>query len=54
MKKEKKYLTIEEKRQLVLERKNVPVCAYSDEKAEKRRKIEKRKLFNCFFKYLDS
>ena len=51
MKKRKKYLTIEEKRQLALEGKHVPVCAYPDERARKRKQ---RKLYNRFFKFLNT
>lgn len=45
-----KYLTIEEKKKLALEGKDVPICVYPDRKEEKRRKREKRKLEMQFFK----
>lgn len=48
--KERKYLTIEEKRKLVLEGKDVPLCVYSDERAEKQRKRKQRELDKRFSK----
>ena len=38
MAKRKRYLTMDEKRQLALEGKPVPICVYPEYKAEKRRK----------------
>lgn len=53
MSKRNKYLTIEEKRQLALEGKHVPLCAYPDEKEEKRIKKERKKLFKSFKRNLN-
>lgn len=50
MKPREKFLTIEEKRQLALEGKRVPVCTAEDYKEEKRRKKQQRKLANTFSK----
>ena len=48
--KRKKYLTIEEKRELALEGKKVPICVYPDGRAEKRRKREQKNLAKRFSK----
>lgn len=45
-----KYLTIKEKKKLVLEGKDVPICAYEDEKAERYKKREQKKLDKQFSK----
>ena len=50
MKLSKKYLTIKEKKQLVLEGKDVPVYVFEDNKTEKLRKKQQRKLANTFLK----
>ena len=47
----KKYLTIKEKKQLVLEGKDVPICVYPEEyKDKKRRKKTHKKLADTFSK----
>lgn len=48
MKRRQKYLTVEEKRQLALEGKRIPVC--TDERTDKKRITEQKKLSNTFFK----
>jgi hypothetical protein len=50
MAKRKRYLTMDEKRQLALEGKPVPICVYPDYKAEKRRKKELERLARIFHK----
>ena len=50
MKVREKFLTIEEKRQLVLEGKPVPVCTTEDYVGEKRRKRQQKKLAKTFAK----
>lgn len=47
-----RYLTIEEKKQLVLEGKDVPLCSYPNSSSERRRKREKLRLFKKFAKNL--
>ena len=48
------YLTIEEKKQLALEGKSVPVCVHPDEREKRRRRKERRKLINRFSKNLSN
>lgn len=50
MKARKKFLTIEEKRQLVLEGKPVPVCTAEDYEGENKRKRQQKKLAKTFAK----
>lgn len=50
MKARKKFLTIEEKRQLALEGKPVPVCTAEDYAGEKKRKRQQKKLAKTFAK----
>ena len=46
----KKYLTISEKQELLLNGKRIPICAYIIPKEEKKRKKEKEKLASKFAK----
>lgn len=46
----KKYLTIAEKKELLLNGKRIPICVYVDPEAEKKRKKEKEKLAKQFKK----
>lgn len=48
MKNAKKYLTIEEKKELLLKGERIPVCVYRNPKAEKERKKEMKQLHKNF------
>ena len=45
-----KYLTIKEKKELILAGKQVPLCVSEKGKEEKKRKKEKKRLFSHFAK----
>lgn len=45
-----KYLTIKEKKELILVGKQVPLCVSENGKEEKKRKKEKKRLFSNFAK----
>ena len=46
----KTYLTIKEKKELLLAGKDIPLCVYEDTKKEKSRKKELKKSFKSFCK----
>ena len=48
--KKKKNLTIAEKKELLLNGKRIPICAYVNPREEKKRKKEKEKLAKKFAK----
>lgn len=51
MNSKKKYLTIEEKKKMAMEGKDVPLCAYGESFISKsRRKMEQRKKAKIFSK----
>ena len=47
-----KYLTMEEKKQLALAGKDVPICVYPNPKSERQKKREKKRLTKNFAKNL--